>query len=146
MLSWGIDATASWAGMPKNGQTSLVRWLEKTCMQPDCSGRASMPMFFAPGWRKTCCPDFPPVCVIVMETSLLKCQDIQGIIVKAEHVLEYLSAYSPDLNPFEHKWAQSKALRRKFQCSIESFFSENTLWIVNNWLGYIIFILFSNRI
>ena len=56
-----------------------------------------------------------------------KRQDIQDIIAKAWHQLEYLPAYSPDLNPIEHKWAQSKVLRRKSQCSIESLFNENTL-------------------
>ncbi len=45
--------------------------------------------------------------------------------------------YFPDLNLIEHKWAQSKALRRKSQCSIENLFNENALWIIPNWLGYI---------
>jgi len=73
-------------------------------------------------------PKLPPACVIVMDNAAFhKRQDIQNVIAEAGHMLEYLPVYSPHLNPIEHKWAQSKALRRKFQCSIERLFSENTL-------------------
>jgi transposase len=73
-------------------------------------------------------PKLPPACVIVMDNAAFhKRQDIQDVIAEAGRVLEYLPAYSPDLNLIEHKWAQSKALRRTFQCSIESLFNENTL-------------------
>ena len=73
-------------------------------------------------------PKLLSACVIVMDNAAFhKQQDIQDVIAKAGHMLEYLPAYSPDLNPIEHKWAQSKALHRKFQCSIESLFNENTL-------------------
>ncbi|MDV6345472.1 transposase [Nitrosomonas sp. Is37] len=71
-------------------------------------------------------PKLSPACVIVMDNAVFhKRQDIQDIIAKAEHVFEYLPACSPDLNLIEHKWAQPKALRRKFQCSIENLFNEN---------------------
>ncbi|MDV6344239.1 IS630 family transposase [Nitrosomonas sp. Is37] len=73
-------------------------------------------------------PKLPPACVIVMDNAAFhKRQDIQDVIAKAGHVLEYLPAYSPDLNLIEHKWAQSKVLCRKFRCSIEGLFNENAL-------------------
>ncbi len=37
----------------------------------------------------------------------------------AGHIVEFLPAYSPDLTPIEHKWAQKKAFRRKHRCSVE---------------------------
>ena len=52
--------------------------------------------------------------VIVMDNATFhKRLDIQELIKKARHILEYLPPYSPDLNPIEHKWAQAKAKRRK---------------------------------
>ena len=43
------------------------------------------------------------------------------------HFLEYLPPYSPDLNPIEHKWAQAKSKRRKYQCDIDTLFKEENL-------------------
>lgn len=52
--------------------------------------------------------------VVVMDNaSFHKRADIQQAIKEADHILEYLPAYSPDLNPIEHKWAQSKAIRKQ---------------------------------
>jgi transposase len=34
----------------------------------------------------------------------------QEMITQAGHTLKFLPAYSPDLNPIEHKWAQAKAI------------------------------------
>ncbi|WP_316358945.1 transposase [Candidatus Neptunichlamydia sp. REUL1] len=39
----------------------------------------------------------------------------------------YLTPYSPDLNPIEHKWAQAKSKRRKYQCGIDELFKEHCL-------------------
>jgi uncharacterized protein involved in type VI secretion and phage assembly len=37
--------------------------------------------------------------------------------------LDYLPAYSPDLNPLEHQWAQAKAIRKQKDCSVEELFT-----------------------
>jgi transposase len=69
-------------------------------------------------------PKLPPGCVIVMDNATFhKRQDVKDAIAKAGHILEYLPAYSPDLNPIEPKWAQSKAVRKKERCSIEQLFT-----------------------
>ncbi len=50
--------------------------------------------------------------LVVDGTSFHKHNDIRGAIEKAGHILEFLPAYSPDLNPIEQKWAQVKAIRK----------------------------------
>lgn len=73
-------------------------------------------------------PKLPPNCVIVMDNAAFhKRADIQQLIERAGHLLEYLPAYSPDLNPIEHKWAQSKAIRRQHHCSLEELFTHYVL-------------------
>lgn len=63
--------------------------------------------------------------VIIMDNATFhKHKDIQEKINQAGHLLEYLPPYSPDLNPIEHKWAQAKSFRRKYQCSIHDLFSK----------------------
>jgi len=42
------------------------------------------------------------------------------MIEKAGYKLEYLPAYSPDLNLIESKWAESKSKRRKYKCDIDN--------------------------
>lgn len=65
----------------------------------------------------------PEKCVVVMDNaSFHKRIDIQKALIENGHILEYLPAYSPDLNPIEHKWAQLKSIRRKTQCSIDELF------------------------
>ena len=62
-------------------------------------------------------PKFPPEAVSVLDNAAFhKREDIQRAIRQAGHILEYLPAYSPDLNPIEHKWAQAKAIRRQYRC------------------------------
>ena len=62
-------------------------------------------------------PKCPPKSVVVLDNAAFhKREDIQTAIRKAGHILEYLTAYSPDLNPIEHKWAQAKAIRRQHRC------------------------------
>lgn len=68
-------------------------------------------------------PKLPPGAVIVMDNAAFhKRADIKNIIVQAEHILEFLPPYSPDLNPIEHKWAQAKAIRRKTGRSTKKIF------------------------
>ena len=62
-------------------------------------------------------PKCPPGAVIILDNATFhKREDIRRAIQEAGHTLEYLPAYSPDLNPIERKWAQAKAIRRKLQC------------------------------
>ena len=69
-------------------------------------------------------PQRPPQSVIVMDNAAFhKRADIRQLIEGAGHILEYLPAYSPDLNPIEHKWAQAKAIRQQKNCSIEALFA-----------------------
>jgi len=51
---------------------------------------------------------------------------MQEKIMEAGHILEYLPPYSPDFNPIEKKWAQTKSIRRKERCSINDLFSKFT--------------------
>ena len=71
-------------------------------------------------------PKLPPGCVIVMDNATFHTRaDTQYLIRKAGHILEYLPAYSPDLNPIEQKWAQAKAIRRRTQDTIDNLFKFN---------------------
>jgi transposase len=45
--------------------------------------------------------------------AFYKSKNMQEQIKQAGHILEYLPAYSPGLNPIEPKWAQAKSARRK---------------------------------
>ena len=68
-------------------------------------------------------PVLPANAVVVLDNAAFhKRQDIQSVIRKAGHTLEYLPPYSPDLNPIEHKWAQAKNIRKKNRCSVENLF------------------------
>jgi transposase len=71
-------------------------------------------------------PKLSPACVLVMDNATFhKRPDTQKAIASAGHTLEYLPTYSPDLNPIEHKWAQAKSARKKFQCSVTQIFESN---------------------
>lgn len=73
-------------------------------------------------------PKLPSHSVLVMDNAAFhKNQTLQMMIKNAGHTLQYLPPYSPDLNPIEHKWAQAKTLRRKYQCSIEHLFQSYNL-------------------
>jgi DDE superfamily endonuclease len=87
------------------------------------------------GWlTQDLLPKCPPNSVIVMDNATFhKRKNIQEAVQNAGFILEYLPPYSPDLNPIEPKslahgldpWgAQAKAIRRKYQCSIEDLFKE----------------------
>jgi len=73
-------------------------------------------------------PKLPKNAVIVMDIATFhKRQDTRELIFKAGHIIEFLPPYAPDFNPIEHKWAQTKAIRRKQQCSIEELFAKNEI-------------------
>jgi transposase len=68
-------------------------------------------------------PQLPPHSVVVMDNAAFhKRADIQQLLKQAGHLLEYLPAYSPQLNPIERKWAQAKAIRKQKKCSVEELF------------------------
>ena len=73
------------------------------------------------GWTaQDLLPKLPPASVVVMDNATFhKRQDIQNAITQAGHTLEYLPAYSPDLNPIEYKWAQTKVIRKQQNQTIE---------------------------
>ncbi|SDZ02712.1 transposase, partial [Nitrosomonas sp. Nm33] len=61
--------------------------------------------------------------IVVMDNATFhKRLDTRDAIHNAGHTLEYLPAYSPDLNPIEHKWAQAKALRRQQNQTVDTLF------------------------
>lgn len=73
-------------------------------------------------------PKLPIESIIVMDNAAFhKSKSMQDQIKQAGHTLEYLPAYSPDLNPIEPKWAQAKAARRKHSCDIDSLFRDFSL-------------------
>jgi transposase len=73
-------------------------------------------------------PHLPPASVIIMDNATFhKRHDIQDKILEAGHTLEYLPAYSPDLNPIEHKWAQAKAIRKQSHCSVDELFASDKI-------------------
>ena len=91
------------------------------------SGSVNADVFFA--WiTQDLLPKVPEKSVIVMDNaSFHKRDDIEQAILDAGHSLEYLPAYSPELNPIEHKWAQAKAIRRRCHCSVDEVFQEHKL-------------------
>ena len=75
-------------------------------------------------------PKLPPNCVIVMDNATFhKRSDTQDIITQAGHTLLYLPPYSPDLNPIEPKWAHTKAVRKKRQCSVDTLFKIESFYM-----------------
>lgn len=68
-------------------------------------------------------PKVPPNSVIVMDNAAFhKRNDMNEAIENAGHLPEFLPPYSPDLNPIEHKWAQTKSIRRRERCDVYKLF------------------------
>lgn len=75
-------------------------------------------------------PKLPAKSVVVMDNATFhKRADIRSAIAYAGHTLDFLPAYSPDLNPIEKKWAQVKALRRRLLCSISYLFKIESFYV-----------------
>ena len=75
-------------------------------------------------------PKLPPNSVIVMDNATFhKRSDTQALIQKAGHRLIFLPPYSPDLNPIEQKWAQTKAIRKRLMCSIHDLFKIESFYL-----------------
>jgi len=69
-------------------------------------------------------PKTPRHSVIVMDNaSFHKREDMMQAIRDHGSIVEFLPAYSPDLNPIEKKWAQAKAIRRQHRCTAHELFS-----------------------
>lgn len=69
-------------------------------------------------------PKLPFESVVIMDNATFhKSVETRQLLESAGHDLLYLSPYSPDYNPIEHKWAQSKKIRRKTQCTIYDLFA-----------------------
>jgi len=68
-------------------------------------------------------PAIEPNSVIVLDNATFHKQEDASLAVQQQgHILEFLPAYSPDLNPIEKKWAQEKSLRRKFGYTPQELF------------------------
>ena len=75
-------------------------------------------------------PKLPSASVVVMDNaSFHKRSDILFAISNAGHTLDFLPAYSPDLNPIEKKWAHTKSIRRKLSCSIPDLFKFESFYV-----------------
>ncbi|WFQ81388.1 IS630 family transposase [Xenorhabdus sp. SF857] len=71
-------------------------------------------------------PKLPHGAVIVMDNARFhKRLDTIQAIAESQYQLEWLPAYSPDLNPIEHKWGGAKAIRRQKRCSVDEVFTEH---------------------
>ena len=78
-------------------------------------------------------PKTPAGAVIVMDNaSFHKRHDMLEAISANQCKAEFLPPYSPDLNPIEHKWAQAKAVRRRYRCGIDELFSEHSQYVFYN--------------
>lgn len=83
---------------------------------------------FASWTQQDLIPKLPNNSVIVMDNATFhKREDIKNAIKNAGHTLVFQPAYSPDLNPIEHKWAEAKAIRRKYNCSVEDIFDKHNI-------------------
>ncbi|KAF0118944.1 MAG: Transposase [Rhodospirillaceae bacterium] len=75
-------------------------------------------------------PKLPPASVVVMDNATFhKRADIRDAIANDGHALDFLPAYSPDLNPIEKKWAHAKSIRRKSACSIQDLFKFKSFYV-----------------
>ena len=93
-------------------------------------GRVNSDVFYA--WLiQELLPKTPAGTVIVMDNaSFHKRHDMLEAISANQCKVEFLPPYSPDLNPIEHKWAQAKAVRRRYWCGIDELFSEHSQYVV----------------
>lgn len=73
-------------------------------------------------------PKVPQNSVIVLDNATFhKRNDALLAVQKQGHTLEFLPAYSPDLNPIEKKWAQAKSIRRKYGYTTQELFMYSEL-------------------
>jgi transposase len=110
-------------------RTNVIGALIGSCLLTLClfNGSINSDIFYT--WiKEDLLPKAPKNSVLVMDNAAFhKRADIQFLIAQSAFILHYLPAYSPDLNPIEHKWAQAKARRKSLFCSISSLFKDNYL-------------------
>ncbi|MEY8715407.1 transposase [Francisella philomiragia] len=61
--------------------------------------------------------------VVIDNATFHKSTDMLEMIREAGHIVEFLPAYLPDLNPVEDKWAEKKTYIRKYKCSVEQYYA-----------------------
>lgn len=75
-------------------------------------------------------PELPPQSVVVMDNATFhKRADMKEALESQGHILLFLPPYSPDLNPIEHKWNQTKAIRKQQHCSVPELFSLPSFYV-----------------
>ncbi|WP_255487500.1 transposase [Arsenophonus endosymbiont of Bemisia tabaci] len=88
-------------------------------------------MFSMHGVTQVLIPVLPKNSVIMMDNGTFhKKQSIQQVIIDAGHMVEYLPTYSPDLNPIEHKWAQAKCKKERWDAT--QIFCSHSIWCNQN--------------
>ena len=88
-------------------------------------------MFFYAWLIQELWPKTPAGTVIVMDNaSFHQRHDMLEAISANQCKAEFLPPDSPDLNPIEDKWAQAKAVRRRYRCGIDELFSEHSQYVV----------------
>ena len=69
-------------------------------------------------------PSLDNTTVIVMDNATFhKNKYMLKMIRDAGHIIEFLPAYSPDLNPIENKWSEKKSYIKKHNCSVEQCYA-----------------------
>ena len=96
------------------------------------SGSINADVFHA--WMtQDCLPKVPEQAVLIMDNATFhKRRDTIEAIEKAGCKVEWLPAYSPDLNPIEKKWAEVKAARRKERCTVDELFINHADYAILN--------------
>ena len=99
------------------------------------NGSINSDVFYA--WlTSTLLPNLQAGTVIVMDNaSFHKSLKTKEILAAHGHELEFLPPYSPDFNPIEHKSAQLKAIRRKYNCSTLELFQKYSLQLFYSYLA-----------
>ena len=110
---WGAKGRTNVIGALLNGQLLTVSLFETTI---------NTEIFNA--WvMQDLVPKLPPKSIVVMDNATFhKSINMQKTLEDAGHRILYLPPYSPDLNPIEHKWAETKSVRRKIGGSVEDLF------------------------
>jgi transposase len=76
-------------------------------------------------------PSLPPNSTLIWDNaSFHKSHELRELIEQAGHTMLFLPAYSPDLNPIEHKWHELKQRLRSYYDSTVDFF-ENLIRQIN---------------
>ncbi|MCP4208768.1 MAG: transposase [Shimia sp.] len=112
------------------GRTNVIGALIGSTLITACLFQCNIDSDVFQAWLTTdLIPKLPPGCVLVMDNATFhKRSDTAKAIMQANHTLQFMPSYSPDLNPIEHKWAQAKSVRRKTQCKIDELFENPKNW------------------